>query len=213
MPFDRHADPIAITIPYFELLKNADGPFQRRSEPYIVSLAVDQAGGSGPSIDTNALPFPHVRVGSTVEMLGHGHLLYGPRHPGEWVALSVLFMESDQDLRDLGAKVESIVQSRATELAINAVLAAQPQYGTVIAILKELTGLVAQSLKADKDDELFRTEGVFLRDYPVPFDVNRSYVHSNEFIRTKIQVLPLSQDNGQAKTPRAISIPKLGSTS
>ena len=46
------------------------------------------------------MPFPKVRPKSTVTMLGDGHLLYGPKQPGEFVALSVLMMESDADIRN-----------------------------------------------------------------------------------------------------------------
>lgn len=205
MTFDRTRDSIAVTLPSFELLRNADGLFQRRSEPYVISLAIDEASGATrPAIDTNALPFPNVRVGSAVEMLGHGHLLYGPRHPGAWVALSVLFMESDQDLRSIGRTVRGLVEARAADLATKAVLHTAPHYGTVLALLKELTGLVAQALRANKDDELFRTEGVFLRDGAVPFDVCRSYVRSNEFIRAKLNVLAMRASNGLAQAPNQV---------
>lgn len=207
MSFDRTSDSIAVTLSSFGLLRNADGVFQRRNEPYIVSLAIDEASGAArPAIDTNALPFPNVRVGSAVEMLGHGHLLYGPRHPGEWVVLSVLFMESDRDLRDLGGTVGGIVETRAADLAVKAVLRSAPHYGTVLALLKELTALVAQSLKANKDDELFRTEGVFLRDHVVPFDVSRGYVRSNDYIRAELNVLALDAPNGQAQAPNRVAL-------
>jgi hypothetical protein len=192
-------------MPSFELLRNADGIFQRRNEPYIVSLAIDErTGATRPAIDTNALPFPNVRVGSAVEMLGHGHLLYGPRHPRAWVALSALLMESGRHLWGLGRTVGSIVEARAANLAIKAILQAAPHYGTVLALLKELTGLVAQSLMANKDDELFRTEGMFLRDYAVPFDLDRSYVRSNEFLRAKLNVLAMSSSNGLAQPPNQV---------
>lgn len=196
--FDAHNDPIAITIPRFKILKKADGPFQRRQEPYIISLAIDhRSGGANPAIDFNAIPFPNVLVGDEISMLGNGHMLYGPKNPGEWVALSVLFMESDRDIRAIGAETEAIANSKATQLAIKAILLAAPTYGTVVGVLKELTELIAKQLKSNRDDELFRTQGVFLRDHPIPFDINRSYVRSNQFIEAQFQILPLQRSNHQ----------------
>ena len=87
MPFDPKTSKIAITIPHFKLLKRAD-PFQKYSEPYIVSLAVDEADTKRTELGFNLMPFPKVRKGATVRMLGDGHLLYGPANPGEFVALS-----------------------------------------------------------------------------------------------------------------------------
>jgi len=169
MSFNPTTDKIAITIPKFTLKKNADPfIFGKYNEPYIVSLAVDEQGSANPVIDFNTMPFPKVKVGNTVSMLGDGHLLYGPKNPGQYVALSVLIMESDSDMRNLGGKIEEIVGSKAVELGIGAIIAANPGSAAILGILKELTQLVAGELKNNKDDELFRTEGTFLRDHPVP---------------------------------------------
>jgi len=98
--FDPHQDKIAITVPKFEFLKNSEGfLMQPYNEPYILSFAVDSSGRSEPRLDFNFEPFYKVRPGDTVKMLGDGLLLYGPRNPGEFVALSVLVMESDEDVR------------------------------------------------------------------------------------------------------------------
>jgi len=66
------------------------------------------------------MPFPKVRKGATVRMLGDGHLLYGPANPGEFVAMSVLIMESDRDLRTLGDELDKIVKSKAVDLGVKA---------------------------------------------------------------------------------------------
>jgi hypothetical protein len=89
MPFDPKKSKIAITIPHFKLLEKADGFFDRYSEPYIVSLAVDEADTKALELEFNLMPFPKVRKGATVRMLGDGHLLYGPASPGKFVATLV----------------------------------------------------------------------------------------------------------------------------
>jgi len=206
MPFDPNNDKIAITVPKFTLLKHVDGIFQRYNEPYITSVAVDAAGGANPKIDFNFMPFPKVAKGGTVTMLGDGHLIYGPKNPGDFVAIAVLVMENDQDIRDLGKQIETVVQSKAVDLGIKAVVAANPGYAAVLGILKELTALVAGFQKENGDDELFRTEGTFLKGHPVPYHINRSYELGNDFASLSLNVIPLMEHNLQGPPPKSLAI-------
>ena len=207
MAFDKTKDKIAITIPEFTLKKKADGILSKYNEPYIVSLAIDEQGSNNPKINFNVMPFPKVAVGGTVKMLGDGHLLYGPKNPGLFVALSVLIMESDSDMRELGGKIEEIVGSKAVELGIAAIVAANPGAAAIIGILKELTQLVAGQLKQNKDDELFRTAGTFLRDHQVPYHVNRLYTGlGNDYIDLAMKIIPLNTPNGQGSETKEISL-------
>ena len=202
MPFDPMLDTIAITIPRFTLRKHADAIMTTYNEPYLVSLCVDESGSAIPAIDCSVMPFPKVKAGTTVQMLGDGHLLYGPRNPGSFVALSVLVMESDDDLRATGAALQEIVHHQAVSLGLQAILAANPGSAAVLGILKELTQLVAGRLKNNKDDELFRIEGTFLRDHAVPYHVNRTYTGlGNDFVDLSLNILPLQAPNGQGPQP------------
>jgi len=131
-------------------------------------------------------------------MLGDGHLLYGPKNPGKFVALSVLLMESDGDMRELGETIEGIVKSSTVELGIATITLASPGSSAILGILKELTQLVAGQLKHNRDDELYRTEGTFLRDHAVPYHVNRLYTGlGNDYVDLSMKVIPLSATNGQ----------------
>ncbi len=206
MKFDPNTDKIAITIPKFTLLKHSDSIFQKYNEPYIVSMAIDALGNTSPKINFNFMPFPKIAKGGTVTMLGDGHLLYGPKNPGDFVAVSVLIMEQDQDIRNLGQNIETAIQSKAVDLGIKAIIATNPGSALVLGILKELTQLVAGFLKANKDDELFRTEGTFLQGYPVPYHINRSYEMSNDYVNLHINVIPLKEHNSQGPAPKALML-------
>lgn len=196
MSFDPSKSKIAITMSEFTLLRDADA-FDAYSEPYIVSMAIDSTGVADPAIGFNFMPFPKVRANSTVSMLGDGHFLYGPKNPGEFVALSVLMMESDVDMQKRGELVKEIVSSKAADLGVKAILAANPGSSAIVAILKELTSFVAGVLAQDGDDELFRTEGSFLRDQPNPYHINRNYKQRNDFVEVAIQIIPLDTPNGE----------------
>ncbi len=200
MTFDKMSSKIAITMSEFTLLRSADTVFETYNEPYIVSMAIDAGGKAKSAIDFNFMPFPKVRPNSTVSMLGDGHLLYGPKNPGEFIALSVLMMESDSDMRERGELVKEIVQSRAADLGLKALIAASPGHAAIIGILKELTTFVAGQLANNRDDELFRTEGSFLRDIPNPFHINRQYKQRNDYVEVSLKIIPLETPSGQGAT-------------
>lgn len=199
-------DKIAVVIKQFTLLKKADGFLQRYSEPYILSLAIDESGANSPAIDFNILPFPHVRKGDTIDFDGQGHLIYGPANPGEFVAYSVLYMESDQDIRDLGSSIEKIVKDEAVKMGVKALLKAVPTYSTAITVLTELTSLVSKKMQENKDDELFRRNGTLLRDVTPAYDILRTYTGRNDYIESKVSVIPLTESNRLGKASKSIQL-------
>ena len=67
--FDAHDGKIAIVLKEFTLRKNPDWPF-RYSEPYIISMAIDQGGANNPAIDFNILPFPKAKKGDVINFDG-----------------------------------------------------------------------------------------------------------------------------------------------
>jgi hypothetical protein len=202
--FNKESDKIALTIPEFKLLKSADGPFSRYSEPYIVSFAIDASGSSGPCIHFNYMPFPKVARGGVVTMLGDGHILYGPKNPGEYVAASVLIMECDQDIREMGKRIKRICESKATSLGLKSLYLTNPAHAAIGELLKSITTFVASELKQNKDDELFRTEGTFLKNGVVPYHINRMYTLGNGHVEMKLKVIPLKNSNGQGAEPEQI---------
>ncbi len=204
--FSKTNDKIAVVVKEFTLKKRADSFLQKYSEPYIVSLAIDQSGANNPAIDFNILPFPNVRKGDTIQFDGQGHLVYGPSNPGEFIAYSILFMESDQDIRDLGKAIESVVKSEAASIGIKALLKAVPTYGTAISVLTQLTTLVSKKMQENKDDELFRRNGTLLRDVAPPYDILRTYTGENDYIQTKVSIIPLAVSNKLGKSSKSIKL-------
>lgn len=193
--FNSKKDKIAVVVKEFTLKKKSEIFFDKYSEPYIVSMAIDEGSAKNPSIDFNILPFPHVKKGDKITFDGVGHLIYGPKNPGEFLAYSILFMESDQDVRDFGKLVEDIMKSEAIKIGAKALLAAVPTYSTAVTVLQKLTELLAVQLQKNKDDELFRRNGALLRDVVPAYDILRTYESSNDFIHTKTSVIPLLETN------------------
>ncbi len=139
-------------------------------------------------------------------MLGDGHLVYGPKQPGSFLAISVLMMEDDSALRRLGMTLEEIVQSKAVDAGAKVVLAANPGAQAVVTIVRSVMDLVAGILKENKDDELFRTDGVFLRDVDNPYHINRLFRRANDFVDVDLKVIPLSTANGQGAVTNTLTL-------
>lgn len=210
MPFDKNNDSIAITVPRFVLRKSSDGPWGTthlyRNEPYILTFAVDSNGLGTTKIDFNKASFPNVREGDEVNMIGDGHLVYGPANPGEWVAVSVLVMESDEGIRRAGKTLEEIVQNASLDAGLRALLTANATAAAIGRGLLSVGEIVARILQLNTDDQLFLTHGVFLRDKPVPYDVNRLFRRRNEYIELDLKVVNLQSPNGQGPVPSPLSL-------
>lgn len=205
-PFNPETDKIAVVVKEFTLKKKSEVFFDKYSEPYIVSLAIDEKGASQPAIDFSVLPFPQVKKGDRVSFDGHGHLIYGPENPGAFLAYSILFMESDKDVRTFGKTLEEVVTAEAVKMGAKALLAAAPAYATAVNILQKLTTLMAIQLQKNKDDELFRRNGTLLRDVNPPYDILRTYESENDFIKMQTSVLPLKASNGLGAVTKRVEL-------
>lgn len=209
MTFDKNTSKIAITIPWFKLLKRHSELFEGfTNEPYIVAIAVDATNPNKPGICMNFASLPHVKAGDKIDMLGDGHLVYGPENPGEWVVLSILIMESDKDIRNLGGQIEDWITSQAVELGLSAIILANPGAGGVLAIVKELTRFVAGKLVTNRDDELFRISGIFLQNLAVPYHIDEEFISRNQYIELAIKVIPLDEEAGMSEGIKRIVLDK-----
>lgn len=206
MIFNPQESKIAITLSELTLLETSEPWFDSYSEPYILSVAIDSTGKANPEISFNFMPFPKVRRKATVTMLGDGHLLYGPKNPGEFVALSILIMESDADMQERGRILKELVESKAVELGLKAIIISNPGSAAIVGVLKELTSFIAGVLSKNGDDELFRLEGSFLRDQPNPYHINRIYTQLNEFVKVSLKIIPIDTPNGEGASVQKLKL-------
>lgn len=194
MNFNPQQDAIAIAVPAFRVRRGTDG-LARYTEPYLVSLAIDEAGLANPEpvLHLNSLYFPKVAKWTWVNFGGQGRLIYGPKNPGSFVSYSVLFMENDSDVRKLGEMVEKVIKSTEAQTILGTLTAANPTYQAATLVLTQLTALVAGMLKQNEDDELGRFEGTFFRDFTPPYNIGDQFTHQNDFITCPVKVIPLPQ--------------------
>ena len=147
-----------------------------------------------------------MRKGDRISFDGQGHLIYGPANPGSFLAYSILFMESDRDLRETGDVVEEIMNSQAVEMGAKSLLLANPGYAAAADILQKLISLIAKRLKANRDDELYRRNGTLLRDVTPPYDILRTYTSENDYIQMQTAIIPLKESNALGSQTKRIEL-------
>lgn len=193
--FNPISDKIAVVIKQFRLKKSSEFFADKYSEPYILSFAIDEHGTKEASIDFNILSFPKVKKGDVVSFDDQGHLVYGPKKPGNFLSYSILFMESDKDIRELGKIIEEIIKAKAFDDSMKTLLSLANNYTRIAFVVQKIAEVLAIQLKNNKDDELFRRNGTLFKDSKPPFDILRTYQSENNFIQMQTAIIPLSSSN------------------
>ena len=193
--FDSNLDEIAVVIREFTFKKKADIFIDSQSVPYIVSLAISEKDAKNGSLRYNSLPFPNVSKGDTLSFDGVGHLVYGPGHPGEFLAYSILFIESDKNIDKFSQILQTIVKSKATEIKAKALMAESPTYATAAMIIQEITQFLSAQLKQNNDYELYRRNGTLLKNMIPPYDVSTTFKGENDYICATTSIIPLSDSS------------------
>jgi len=204
--FNPLEDKIAVVVKDFTLKKKGEGWFNKYSEPYIISMAIDQSGANNPAIDCNIQPYPKVKKDELVSFDGVGHLVYGPKNPGEFLVYSVTFMESDQDIRTAANTIEGIIKSEAIKIGAKALLVANPTYSTAVQLIGKIGSVVIDCMKKNKDDELFKRNGTLLRGTVPAYNIKETFPSENAFIKTNIAVMPLISANSIVDNSKKITL-------
>ena len=196
MSFNKNTDEIAITIPEFRMRKSAD---LGKNEIGIVTMAIDASGVANPTptLHTNSFFIPKVKRWTWVKFGGEGRIVYGPKNPGSFVYYSVLFVESDQDVRDFGNTVSSVFTSGEAKEIVKTLTTPNPTSLLISTVVTELGKLVGKLLSENKNDLIFGTEGSFFRDLNPPYSIGDEFSTVGEQIECKIKVVPLMQTPAQ----------------
>ncbi len=209
--FNKYQDEIAVTIPYFEMRKSGD-IFGGLSEPYIISIAVSESALKDPNanLQLNNFYFPNIQKCLRVNFGGVGRIIYGPQNPGKFVTYNVLFMESDKDVREAGNNLDQFMRSPEIGAISKALALANPTYGAVAEVVRQIGSLVGKFMKKNKDDELFRLEGALLRDTDPPYNIGDTYESFNKYIACPIHILPIYQSSAESEVAsRGLEAPSL----
>jgi hypothetical protein len=223
MSFDRQKDKIAVTVTSLKFKKGASSIWVEDvadlfySEPYLVTVAIDSKGIQHNQIAFNVAEYPFTKRGTTIKMSGDGHLVYGPGNPSEYVAVSVLVMESARESVAAGTRLSTILQSNSLQQSVKDITdllkGKSIQGELLIQLLQGIGNVIVKDLQNTQDRILFRTEGVYLRDTAVPYSINREFIHGNDFAEITLHVIPLDTPNGQGPIPKSLTKDAMGSVS
>jgi hypothetical protein len=205
--FDRNKDNIAVFVKEFTLLKSSESIFDIYNEPYIIGLSFDEKGFIDKGIHTSIQSFPNMRKGRTIHFGAQGHLIYGPSNPGSFLVYHILFMENDDDVRELGAILEDVVKSGEVKDLLNTLATVvNPTVGIASLMLQKVVEILGNTLKKDKNDFLHHIEGTLLRDVKRPYDIGLSYTDTgNDYINATISILPVNEISDYQEEPIKLS--------
>lgn len=160
------------------------GPDHRRLEPYVLAFCADAEGQIHRSLTPIYANSP--RVGRQ-QMTGTGHIFYGPKDPKGCLAFAIAVVESDEDIRAAGARMEEILGGQAvaktTKAASDLIVSAVATAGKttpvgaivsgVVTLLHESLKIVARAMKGNPDDVMWVNSGSFLADSSPPYQWGR----------------------------------------
>ena len=153
--------------------------------------------------------YPNTRRNDLREFKGEGMRVYGPDNPGAFLVFEVLVMESDADVRKVGETLEEIVNSSEVKTTLGLLTAGNPTLAIAERVMSTISGMVANQLKKNKDDELLRVHGTLLRDVmgteDLPFRVGQQIHDSNDAAEVAFEVLGIKGNARHKKQTKAIS--------
>ena len=204
--FNKNEDKIALVVKDFVLHEPYGWVPDKFTEAYCLSFAVDQVGMATPSLYVNALHFPKVARGERLSFIGDGHLVYGPKNPGDFMVYSMVFMESRFDVHHISKTIDDLVKDKAREIFLKSALAANPGPEEVEELLNKLTDLVTTALHKHIDDQLIRRTGILTRDFVPPYNLLRAHTHKSALIEFNSAVIQLDQSNMLGKQVSVINL-------
>jgi hypothetical protein len=210
--FDQMKDKIAVMLKSFTIKRSTGFRDTKYSEPYFIFIAIPESGNSNfEKIEILAKSHPKTRKKVKNEMLGDGYQIYGPANPGEYLAFSVLVMESDEDVRKSGETLDTLVKSNFSKVLKKVIAGVgTPASAAAVTVADALVKELATLMTKDKDDSLFYITGSLLRDVmgkdSIPYQIQTVINRSNEYVDLEIQVLPVAGDAKIRKKSRTVKL-------
>ena len=153
------------------LLDNFEWFLDRKNEIRLVAVTVDSNAAEPIQFSTPSV-FPGIMKGNKLPIgdAGLGMYYSAPATMPLYMRLSLLVIEDDTETRDVGKAIREVREmsefKTILDVAKGLASAANPAYGTLIAIGDAVTGLVGRLLEQNKDDLV----AYFAATYTAAFD-------------------------------------------
>ena len=194
--FNPNKDKIALMLKSFTITSKDAGIGKKKrlySEPYFVGLSLSESGFGAKQINFVTDAYPKTRKDDRREFLGNGMRVYGPENPGGFLVFDILVMESDSDVRAVGDRIRSIMNSKEVKGTILPLMSVNPSMAVAMEVLSATSNLIGKILQENKDDQLMRVHGTLMRDVmgtnALPFNVGQIIPDKNDFANVEFEVL------------------------
>ena len=206
--FDPGVDKIALMLQSFRLLKKTDN--FRYAEPYVVGFSVSGNQRTEQPFEFVFQTYPNTRKGELKDFKGDGLRLYGPANPGEYLAFSILLMESDADVRETGRMIQEALDSKLLKDTLPALVMANPTAAIATQLLTEVTNIVSGIMSKNKDDELLRMSGTLFQNVIgtsyLPYRIKENFKDQNHKAEIEVRVEALAGADRHKKHSVSVDI-------
>jgi hypothetical protein len=211
--FDAHQDKIALMLKSL-IVKTKDGGVSKKSrrysEPYIIGLSIAESGLGNQQINFADQYFPNTRINQKKEFLANGLRVFGPENPGQFLIFDILVMESDDKERKNGERLRQIMNSADVQSKILPMLSGiNPTMAVATEVLSILGSLIANQMKANRDDELLRVHGTLLRDVmgtdSNPYNVGDLITDANDAAEVEVSIFAVKKSDRHQKQTESVT--------
>lgn len=192
--FDPVKDKIALMLQSFTLLKKPDA--FRYAEPYVLGFTVSSNQPVGQPFAWAYHTYPNTKKGERKDFHLEGLRLYGPENPGEFLAFSILLMESDAKARDMGKAIQEALNSNLVKNILPALAMANPTATVALKLLTGVTDIVAGIMVSNNDDELLRISSTVFQSVigtsQLPYRIKESVKERNAKAEMELRIEALA---------------------
>jgi hypothetical protein len=211
--FDAHQDKIALMLKSLTVKTKDSGlgkKSRRYSEPYIIGLSIAESGLGNQQINFADQYFPNTRINQKKEFLANGLRIFGPDNPGQFLIFDILVMESDDKERKNGERLRQIMNSTEVQSKILPMLSGiNPTMAVATEALSILGSLIANQMKANRDDELLRVHGTLMRDVmdtdSHPYHVGKLITDANDAAEVEVSIFAIKKSDRHQKQTESVT--------
>lgn len=186
--FNPLEDKISIYLTHLRILKHFD--FGKDVlDPYIIAIITDKQNGQL-RMTHSVFSFPNSIVNKLIVNSDNSICLYGPENPGELVTINLMLIDSDEDIRIVGQKIETFINNESGKKELVEKLITNPTTQVITSLAEGILKGVALLMKNDKDDPIMFIYDTWEQGKNPPYGINNFKLHSNRAAEMTLSVYP-----------------------
>lgn len=192
--FNPLEDNIAVFMTTLRIRKPFD--FGNHLDPYIVVIATDKKDYTI-RMNVSHFVFPGAKVYQQIISPDNAILLYGPENPGEFLTLSIMLLDSDENIQNAGKQLEAAINTSAIAAKVIARLTANPTAMVAVALAEEVLQGIAHAMQQNNDDPIMFVHDSWLQGLTPPYGINQYKLHASDNAEISLRVSPITKQSQQ----------------